>query len=93
MKQTSLKTGLVKSKEIRWKENLQQIKSLFKRGYKVTIDATGKVASIMLEEEYSQLLSEKIVSINCMDFFPNHISGLKTGWCEMSEQSVLGKKA
>lgn len=53
MKQTSLKTGLVKSQEIRWKENLQQIKSLFKRGYKVTIDATGKVASIMLVEEYS----------------------------------------
>lgn len=34
----------------------------------------------------------KIVSVNCMDFFLNHVSDLKTGWYQMSEQSVLGKK-
>lgn len=92
MKQTSLKPCIVKSTEIRWKENLQQIKSLSKRGYRVTIDATGKIASSTLVEEYNQLFSVKIVSINCMDVFLNHISGRKTGWCQMSEQSVLGKK-
>lgn len=51
MRQMSLKPDFVKSKEIRWKEKLQQIKSLSKRGYKVTIDATGKVASVTLVKE------------------------------------------
>lgn len=51
MKQTSLKPDFIKGKEIRWKEKLQQIKSLSKQGYKVKIDATGKVTSVMLVEE------------------------------------------
>lgn len=86
MKQTALKPDFIKSKKIRWKEKLQQW------GYKVTIDAAGRVAFVILVEEYNYLFSVKIVSINCMHFFLNDISGLKTGWFQMSEQSVFGKK-
>lgn len=49
----SQKTHFVKGKEIGWKEKLQQNKSLSRQRYKVTIDATGKVASVMLVEEYN----------------------------------------
>lgn len=83
MKQMALKPDFIKSKKNKMEGKLQQ------QGYKVTIDAAGRVASVMLVEEYNYLFSVRIVSINCMHFFLNHISGLKTVWCQMLEQSVL----
>lgn len=62
MRQMSLKPDFVKGREIRWKEKLQQIKSLSKRRYKVTIDATGKVASVTLVKECNGVLCENSIS-------------------------------
>lgn len=58
------KTRFHKEQKNKMEGKLQQ------QGYKVTIDAAGRVASVMLVEEYNYMFSVRIVSIQLHAFLP-----------------------